>query len=382
MKRDWFVCASVVSLAICALSWDATSAERQYTFAWRIADESMLPRGGTTRGEGVVLDRAARAAFDDIHDAGLDVHERDRRAILAMAGEFRATFDFIEVAGFRAGFVPDRPYQSWGTEKIYVVEESDRFISLQHLLVMRIVGEDGKVQGPFVTRHWRQDWTFEPRDRLVYRGANRWENVTVPDAERRGAWAQSVWQVDGSPRYSGIGRWQYLGNYSTWTSGEEWRPLPRREFSVRSDYQVLSGTNRHSITPTGWIQEELNVKLALGDDGRPVANDPVLAREFGVNRYEAIVDFDWSAGDRYLTRTAPLWKAVRAEWEARIAEGSVTLRAQPDQAQLFGPLFEYAGALESGERKSDEDIRAFARAAVGEYLAPPVDDNRVGPNGG
>jgi hypothetical protein len=220
-------------------------------------------------------------------------------------------------------------------------------------------------------RHWRQDWSYEPKERLVYRGQNTWERIAVANGERRGAWVQSVWQVDGSPRYSGVGRWQHLGNYSTWVSGEEWRPLPRREFSVRNDYQVLSGTNRHSITPTGWIQEELNVKLALDERGHPIADGPVVAREFGLNRYETISGFDWSPGDRYLARTAPLWEAVRAEWDARIARGAVTLKAQPDQAQLFGPLFEYADALDSGETRTTHDIHEFARSAVASYLAAP-----------
>ena len=346
------------------------AADRQYTFAWRIADESMAPRGGTTQGQSVTLDPSVRAAFQRIREVGLVPRERDRRAILAMAGEYRATFDFLELAGFRDGFAPDRPYQSWGTEKVYVVTDTDRFVSLQHLLVMNVVDAKGNVSGPFVTQHWRQDWTFEPDTRLVYRGANRWERIDVPAAERDGAWAQSVWQVDGSPRYSGIGRWQHVGNYSSWVSGEEWRPLPRREFSVRHDYQVLSGTNRHTITPTGWIQEELNLKVALGADGAPVANEPVLAREVGLNRYESITGFDWSAGDRYFARTQPLWDAVRAEWRAHIESGGVALKAPADQAQLFGPLFEYAEALNEGAEKSPDDIRTFARTAVEDYLLP------------
>ena len=41
------------------------------------------------------------------------------------------------------------------------------------------------------------------------------------------------------------------------------------------DYDVLVGTNRHTITPTGWVQEENNLKLALNQKR-------FLAREYGV----------------------------------------------------------------------------------------------------
>ena len=118
------------------------------------------------------------------------------------------------------------------------------------------------------------------------------------------------------------------------------------------------------------IAAQAAVKVALDEQGKPVADGPVVAREFGLNRYEAISGFDWSPGDRYLTRTAPLWEAVRAEWDARIARGSVTLKAPPDQAQLFGPLFEYADALDSGEQRTTNDIREFVRSAVASYIAP------------
>jgi hypothetical protein len=334
----------------------------------------MAPRGGTTKGPPVTLAKEAGAEWKRLREPGLDPLERDRRAILALAGEYRTSFDFIEVAGFAGAYAPTRPYQSWGTEKVYVVRDEPRSISLQHILVMKILGEDGKVMGPFVTKHWRQDWSYEPAKRLVYRGRNRWETVPIDTDEARGAWSQSVWQVDDSPRYSGLGGWQHLGNYSTWSGGESWRPLPRREFSTRSDYQVLIGSNRHTITPTGWIQEEENLKVVLAADGSVAADAPVLAREFGLNRYERIVDFDWSPGDRYVERTATLWRAVQAEWAALADAGGFHLRAAPDQGQLFKPLFEYADALARGRVKAEEEVRRFAHEAVADYLAGRDDE--------
>jgi len=345
--------------------------KRQFTFAWPFRDgESVAPRGGNTAGPSVTLDPEPGAAWRALQEPGVSPRERDRRAILAMAGSFRVSFDFLEVAGFRPDFVPDRPYQSWATEYVYVLRNEPRLVSLQHLLVMSFATEDGKVEGPVVTKHWRQDWRYEDTEVLTYRGRNTWASERLRPAEVRGTWSQAVFQVDDSPRYESVGRWEHFGNMSTWRSGTTWRPLPRREFSVRSDYQVIIGTNRHTITPTGWVQEEENLKVELGAAGRPVATEPVLAKELGLNRYERLQGFDHSAGDRYRARTEPLWQAVRSAWTDIIrARRHFTLRAPPDQEQLFAPLFEYAERLVGGDPWDPQAGTAFARRTVRDYLA-------------
>jgi hypothetical protein len=352
---------------------DATQS-RQYTFAWKFADgDALAPRGGTTRGTEVTLADAPSAAWQRLREEGLTAFERDRRAILAMAGEYRVSFDFIEVAGFEGSYAPKQPYQSWGTEKVYVIEDRGDFITLQHLLVSRFIGDDGNVMGPFVTKHWRQDWHFEPDSQFVYRGNNTWQNVSV--ASEAGAWRQSVFQVDDSPRYSGIGHWQHFGNYSTWVGGEGWRPLPRREYSVRDDYQVLIGTNRHTITPNGWIHEQQNNKVVLDASGKPRTGKPVVGREFGFNRYELIRDFDFAAGDAYQAATEPMWRAVREEWSKQLSgPESVHLKGAPDRDKMFLPLFEMAEALETSppaNAAAVEKLKAEARDRVREYLAAP-----------
>lgn len=347
----------------------AAKPTRQYTFAWQfIEGGDMTPRGGTTKGTPVTLATTPSAEWMRLQEPGLTPHEKDRRAILAMASEYRTSFDFIEVAGFTAGFKPSKPYQSWGTEKVYVIEDRSDFISLQHVLVMHIVGADGKVQPAMAMKHWRQDWQFEPERLQVYRGFNAWETVPVGTTERRGAWSQSVFQVDDSPRYAGVARWEHSGNLSTWAS-DSWRPLPRREYSVRDDYQVLIGGNRHTIVPTGWVHEQQNNKVALRAENAPRDDSPVIAREFGYNRYERIEGFDFSAGTKYLERSAGLWRAVRAEWAALAADRQpLRLRGAPDRDQLFMPLFEFAGKLGEPGQQPAED---FARAAVRGYLRGP-----------
>jgi hypothetical protein len=61
---------------------------------------------------------------------------------------------------------------------------------------------------------------------------------------------------------------------------------------------------------------------------------------------------------------------VRAAWEEIIAERQrFTLRAAPDQGQLFLPLFEYAERLYEGAALDRAGARAFARETVRGYLA-------------
>ena len=343
----------------------------QFTFAWPLGEGALKPRGASTRGAPVVLDQAPGKEWERLREPGLSPFDRDRQAILAMAGPYRVSFDFLEVLRFDPALKPDAPYQSWGTEYVFVAEDRKEFIALQHILVMRMQLEGGKVSEPVVVRHWRQEWRFEPQTLLVYQGANTWLRRAVSAEERRGAWSQSVLQVDDSPRYAASGRWEHSDSNSTWISGETWRPLPRREFSARSDYDVLMGTNRHTITPGGWVQEENNLKVVLDESGRMRARIPYLAREYGVARYERIKDYDFSDGTRYFERTEPFWAEVRGAWsELEGRDGRFTLRAPVDKGQLFVPFFEYAQKLADGALFDREEARAFIQRTLREgYLA-------------
>ena len=344
-------------LAFLLLCAAAHAQERpQFTFAWPLDEKALKPRGATTQGSPVTLDTAPSESWQRLHERNLKPLERDRRAILAMAGPYRVSFDFLEIVRFNPALKPDAPYQSWGTEYVFVAEDRPDFIALQHILVMRMRGKEAE---PMVVRHWRQEWRYEAPSMLVYEAANTWARRAVN--QRSGMWTQSVLQVDDSPRYASIGRWQHDGGVSTWISAETWRPLPRREFSVRKDYDVLVGTNRHTITPTGWVQEENNLKV-VSSDKRP------LAREYGVARYERIRDYDFAAGETYYKRTELFWAEVRTAWrELEQARGRFTLRAQPDQGQLFLPFFEYAQKLADGASFNRDEARAFVRRTLQDH---------------
>ena len=228
---------------------------------------------------------------------------------------------------------------------------------------------DGEIAGPAVVKHWRQDWQYEDRDLHVYVGHSTWERRKLDENTVRGTWSQSVFQVDDSPRYQAIGRWQHHGNYSSWTSENTWRPLPRREFSVRDDYHVLSGTNRHTITPTGWIHEEDNLKLVLNADGTPRALDPYLAREAGLNRYERIVEHDFSAGDAYWEATGRFWADVRAAWDETFeSHAKVVLKSKYEDRRMFETMFAYAGEVEASGTYDHQNGRTFIDETLSRYL--------------
>lgn len=366
--------ARIAVLALALLAAPAAAAESsseatRYTFSWPFAEDgAMAPRGGSTQGPPVELQQSPTSDFRRIQAGDISRFERDRRAILAMAGDYRVSFDFLEVMGYQAGHEPPAPYQSWATERVTVLADEGERIVLQHVLVMTFVDEDGEVQGPFVQKHWRQEWRYEAASAHVYSGANTWQQVSRDEAARAGRWLQTVWQVDDSPRYAAWGRWRHEPEYSAWTSGETWRPLPRREYSVRDDYDALVGSNRHVVLPTGWVQEQRNEKVVVDAPGEI---EERVAREYGIARYERITDYDFSAGDAYWEATAGFWKLVREYWGVLLAERErIHLKSRVDQAGLFRPLFRRAQAIADGEREFDARADAvFVRETVDGYLA-------------
>ncbi|MBX3429185.1 MAG: hypothetical protein KF779_06365 [Hyphomonadaceae bacterium] len=253
--------------------------------------------------------------------------ESDRQSILAMAGDYRVRFNFNETAAFVADYTPREPTTSGGFESVRVIKDDGHFIQLQHLLVA------SHEEQTFVIKHWRQDWTYEPRNLLVYERRNYWALQNVSSAERRGAWSQTVWQTDDSPRYGGVGRWDYANGRAVWTSGATARPLARRDAIRNPPYERYNSINRHALTPTGWVHEQDNEKLATRD-GQLVA----IVHEDGCNTYSRFSDYDVSAADAYWRDTADYWGGVRQAWDDAIARRrGVWVEEEAQNGAVTGP---------------------------------------------
>ena len=282
-----------------------------------------------------------------------DAPATDRDAILAMQGEYLVDFAFDETVTLQAGYERKPAMRSGADELVIVIEDIPGRIVMQHILV------DAKSQ--HVTKHWRQDWVFEASTRFEFTDDQTWTVHAIPAATNEGAWTQCVYEVSDAPRYCGTGRWKHHGGVSTWTSDLSWRPLPRREYTKRDDYNALSVVNRHTITPNGWTHEQFNTKVLRRPDGSRLE----LVREFGFNDYQRAEDIDFSAAHAYWSATGGFWAKVRSRWDVLLTRGpGAHLKTGIDGMAMIMPLFGQAATLEEGGAVSDDEIDAVFRQWV------------------
>ncbi len=291
----------------------------------------------------------------------------DRQAILAMAGNYRVTFNFRETVSFAEHYQLQKPYEADGHEIVRVIRDDGETISLQHILVVDGIWDD---QMPI--KHWRQDWVFEPKEIFEYIGRHIWRTRQLEEAERHGNWAQFVYQVDDSPRYAAVAAWTHRHGESSWTSPPTWRPLPRRERTKRDDYDVLISVNRHALTPAGWVHEQDSSKTILRHDPK------ILAREIGVNTYTASQAFKVQIADDYWNETKAFWGEIRDEWSRVQRElGTFGVEAHGESGKLYNQILVLAKNMRSGEldlesaaKRGRVLIREATTTAVAEGTIP------------
>ncbi len=283
--------------------------------------------------------------------------EADRKAILAMQGEYAVDFSFDETVLLAPGYERAPAKRSGGDEVVVVVEDAPGRIVLQHILVDQKSGH--------VTKHWRQDWNYEAPRRWEFVADQTWRMRELPADATAGAWTQCVYEVSDAPRYCGTGRWNHRYGVSTWTSDRTWRPLPRREYTRRDDYNALNVENRHTIVPGGWTHEQDNTKVVRRPDG---STGRTIAREFGFNDYVRTDELDFTPAYDYWNATGGYWARVRARWDAALAHpDGLRLGTGVDGMAMIVPLFEQAAGVQAGKPVSD----AALDAVFAEWVAAP-----------
>ena len=276
-----------------------------------------------------------------------DSFHKDRKAILAMAGKFDVEFTFKETVPLVSGYQLKDPYRADALEIVKVVEDHENLIVLQHILLAEI--------GPVmqVVKHWGQVWKYEDPVIVEYQGDRQWKKRTLQKSEVKGTWTQLVTQVDDSPRYESWGKWIHEGNRSAWTSKDTCRPLPRREYTKRSDYDILRAVNRHVITPEGWVHEQENRKWIKGEN-------KFLCHETGLNIYRRYDQEDFSKAEKYWEDTKEFWQDVRTEWRKVLRdEEMISYKKEVEGSSLIRTTFSMAKKVQKGESLKPDAVKSL-----------------------
>lgn len=224
-----------------------------------------------------------------------------RKNIEKLCGCFDVEFKYAET------FSPNRNYKyherednSYALELAIPIENSERKISIQHLLV---------VNGGMIVKHWREDWVYEPDYLWAYQGDMRWEKKKLSPGEVKGKWQQTVWEVSDAPRYQGFSEWIKTDGKLFWLNTTD-APLPRREYTTRNDYNILRRTNKILLTDTGWIHEQDNKKIDRKEEVQKL-----IAEEKGFNTYKRVADKYCEVAGLWWTKNKEYWTMVRLAWD-------------------------------------------------------------------
>ncbi|MEM5564226.1 DUF6607 family protein [Psychroserpens sp. AS72] len=257
--------------------------------------------------------------------------ELDQEAIKKMCGCFEVTFNFAETFSYSEDslYRPSKTKVDKGLEWAELIEDGDDKISIQHLLQV------GNPAQPHIVKHWRQDWLFENTNFYMFNGDNEWLSEEKDKQAVKGQWTQKVYQVDDSPRYEGSSTWVHVDGKSYWENTTT-APLPRREYTKRSDYNITNRGNRHEITNYGWVHDQDNDKV-IREEGK---DDVILAKEKGYNTYVKVDDSRCQAAANWWKENQDKWVIVRRKWDDVYGRHqNLSLESKVDNKLLYKYLF-------------------------------------------
>ncbi len=274
--------------------------------------------------------------------------KEDIQSIKSMCGCYEVQFNFTETFQPKQDslYKPSPTKKDYGLEWVELIEDSPNKIVMQHLLI---------VNDSTIIKHWRQDWLYQNTELYEFYKDKTWKYKKLAANDVKGQWTQKVYQVDDSPRYEGTATWIHEDGKHYWVNTTD-APLPRREHTIRKDYNVLKRRNIHTITDYGWLHEQDNVKLLRNSNGK----DAEIAQEKGLDYYVKVDDSKCVAAQKWWGKNKTLWKNVRDKWQTVYdADKDINLESSVDKKPLFMHLF----SLEPNtpKEKTDAIIDSFVK---------------------
>ncbi|MFK7000300.1 DUF6607 family protein [Flavobacterium oreochromis] len=265
-----------------------------------------------------------------------DKKEEDRKAIKSMCGCYEVEFNFAETFNYskNSDYKASPSKHEKAIEWIELTEDQPNKLSLQHLLITGNTEES-------IVKHWRQDWLYENTDLYLFDKDQTWKYKKLDKKQVAGQWTQKVYQVDDSPRYEGSASWIHIDGRHFWENTAD-APLPRREHTIRNDYNLLKRNNIHEIKEFGWVHNQDNKKIIREN------NDTLLAEEKGYDVYRKIDDSKCILAQNYWKKNNTLWKNIRNKWTS-IFNQNKDLILKKEKQPLFTKLFELKPEASSEE---------------------------------
>jgi hypothetical protein len=273
-----------------------------------------------------------------------------KKNIDQLCGCYTVDFKYAET------FSPDTAYQfhkrehSKALEWVTPIYEGNTII-LQHLLV---------INDSMVIKHWREDWTYETKEQWVYIGNKEWKKIMIEN--NKGAWTQTVWEVDDAPRYQGTAKWITTNNQTFWMNTTN-APLPRREYTTRNDYHILRRGNKIAINNNSWVHEQDNDKIKLVN-----GQEQLIAQEKGMNIYTKTADSKCAVAEKWWKENAIFWNLVRNQWQQKInSSTTIKLQSKVEGKRLDEYLTQYWKQWKAGNN-SNATIEMQVQNTIGNFL--------------
>jgi len=277
--------------------------------------------------------------------------EMDKNAIRSMCGCFDVGFHFAETFSYSedTNYMPSKIKHAGALEFAQLVEETEDKVVIQHLLIV------GSEESPYIIKHWRQDWIYENNDFYMFNHDNKWTYKNINDNNVKGQWTQKVYQVDDSPRYEGTASWVHVDGKHYWENTTD-APLPRREYTKRSDYNVTIRTNRHEIVNKGWVHDQDNKKI-IRETGK---EDIILAEEKGINNYDRVDESKCKAAAEWWQENKDFWKQVRISWDEIYGlNKNLELKDKVEGKRLYDVLF--GMDVKTSKKKINKTIESYVK---------------------
>ena len=274
--------------------------------------------------------------------------KEDIQSIKKMCGCYEVEFNFTETFQTSKDSIhkPSPTKKDHGLEWVELVEDAPNKLVLQHLLI---------VNDEMIIKHWRQDWLYENTKFYQFFKDRTWKFEKLASKDVKGQWTQKVYQVDDSPRYEGTATWIHENGKDYWMNVTD-APLPRREHTIRKDYNVLERRNIHEITKYGWLHEQDNKKLVRDENG----NDTEIAQEKGLDLYIKVEDSKCLAAQKWWKENGKMWKNVREKWQSVFDQDkTIELEKSVDNKPLFSHLFDLKPTATKEE--TDKIIDSFIK---------------------